>query len=375
MPERPIMLRTLAGLGLGLVVVCAAVPGFAADPSAPETVLKEKGLKRSGNIYILPNEAEFQKKLNDARAIYRAISIAAMRKQQFEQSLAAGRADLDQMEQQRMFLNQQLTQDATVQEHNKIVGMINVLTGQMNAIRRQEASPDVQQVPGARLAIQRQEFIEAVIGLRRLADKASEAYDGLAKDDQVAAALAALNQKGKIKFTLGPTRGFEANLKLLEKVEASVLTEKVDLRKEGGVFMVDVTFNGKTTKPMVFDTGASSIVLPAELASEIGLKPGPTDETVKAHVADGSVVEAKRMVIGSVRVGKFTVKDVDCIVMPAEKKNVPPLLGQTFHRHFIYKFSPDAGELILSQVETPEAAAPAPASKTKSATRAGRAKR
>jgi clan AA aspartic protease (TIGR02281 family) len=148
-------------------------------------------------------------------------------------------------------------------------------------------------------------------------------------------------------------------VKTLEKVEATVLTEDVTLRKEGGVFWIDATFNGKVTKPMVFDTGASSVVLPAEIAEEIGLKPGPDAETVKARVADGSEVEAKRMMIPSLRVGKFTVKNVECMIMPAGKANVPPLLGQTFHRHFIYKFTPDAGRLVLAKVEEPEAPAPA----------------
>jgi clan AA aspartic protease (TIGR02281 family) len=125
-----------------------------------------------------------------------------------------------------------------------------------------------------------------------------------------------------------------------------------------------VTFNGKLTKPLAFDTGAASVVLPAALAAAIGLKPGKDDPTVRTQVADGSIVEAKRMTIPSVRVGKFTVQDVVCLVMPAAKEDVPPLLGQTFLKNFTHQFSGETGTLVLSQVETPEAEKVAPRAKT-----------
>jgi hypothetical protein len=54
------------------------------------------------------------------------------------------------------------------------------------------------------------------------------------------------------------------------------------------------------------------------------------------------------------RVGKFTVNNVACAVMPADKADIPLLLGQSFHRHFTYKFTPESGRLVLSKIETIE---------------------
>jgi clan AA aspartic protease (TIGR02281 family) len=172
-------------------------------------------------------------------------------------------------------------------------------------------------------------------------------------------------------------------VKVLESVEANVMSEDVILKKEGGVYWVDATFNGKVTKPMVFDTGASSVVLSAELAASIGLTPGPNDPIVTAHVADGSEVKAHRMTIPSIRVGKFTVANVDCVVMPPDKKNVPPLLGQTFQRNFSIKMNADAGKLVLSRLETaegdsassPAAASPSAKAKSKASSRTVKGKR
>ena len=74
-------------------------------------------------------------------------------------------------------------------------------------------------------------------------------------------ALAALSKPSRPKVTLGPSRTHLANVKLLEKAEAGILTETIQLRSDNGVFWVDVTLNGKITIPMVFDTGAGILSL------------------------------------------------------------------------------------------------------------------
>ena len=368
-PARPTRLCT----GLALLAVAAAVAARA-DDASPESVLKDKGLKKAGTSYVLPAEAEVQKKLNAARSLYQKVGQITMQKEAIEEGHDEAQAQLMEMEQQRVFLNQQYTQAGSVEDRNLIVAQINALNGQMKLLQNQNGAGggEKPQYPGAKLAMYREEFMEAVLDLRTVIDKAKKDYAALAADESVKAALAALNGKSKAKSTLGPSRTFLSNEATLATVEANVLTEDVELRTEGGVHWLDVTFNGKTTRPMVFDTGASSVVLPADLAEEIGLKPGPKDEKVKARVADGSEVEARRTTIPSVRVGKFTVKNVEAIVMPADKKDVPPLLGQSFHKFFTYKFSADAGRLVLAQVETPQAKAKAAAekSKTKAGTKA-----
>ena len=244
--------------------------------------------------------------------------------------------------------------------------MVNGVTDRLNLLRQQQADPEANKAAEAQAARHREAFVQSVLDLRILVDSTTKAY--VATSPMTATIKRALDDLGKArarsKATLGPSRAFLANVKLLERVEASVLTESVDLRKEGGIFWVDVTFNGKVTRAMAWDTGASDVVLPADLAA-VDRPPtrARTTPMVKCQVADGSVVEARQMTIPSVRVGKFTVKDVSCVVMPADKANVPPLLGQTFQRNFSFKFNADAAKLSLTRIETPEATKPAPRSK------------
>ena len=239
------------------------------------------------------------------------------------------------------------------------------------------ADPKVQDRLLAELSRRREAYIQAVLDLRQLVDAATKSYAGLADDAAVKEALESLGRNSRSKPKLGPSTQFTANVKLLERIEKSVMSDAVDLRKEGGVFWVNATFNGKVTRPMVFDTGASLTMIPAGLAEEIGLKPTSADPVVRCETADGTVVEARRMTIPSMRVGRFTVDAVDCAVMPAGKGNVAPLLGQSFHRHFTYKFTSESGHLVMSRVEGLEPAAKAqrPARGTARAkSRAGRSR-
>src|SRR5205807_3807882 len=68
------------------------------------------------------------------------------------------------------------------------------------------------------------------------------------------------------------------------------------------------------------------------------------------QLADGKVVEARHMVLKSVRVGQFTVENVDCAVLPETLVAADNLLGGSFLRNFVYKLDPQAGELHLSQI-------------------------
>jgi clan AA aspartic protease (TIGR02281 family) len=348
------MTRPAQALLVGVVVLSSVVAGIASADGTPDEVLKEKGLRKSASTYVIAGEAEVQKKMSEARSAYRQLLGALGQQHAYNQGLRDNQQAIRELTEQRIMLNQQLAQPTNAIQNNQLVAMVNSVTDRLNVMRQQQANAGAKQQVDAEASRRREAYVQVVLDLRHLVDSTTERYAALAADAGVKEALEQLSKRSKAKAVLGPSRAFLATVAQLEKAEASVLSESVDLRKEGGIFWLDVTFNGKVTRPMAFDTGAAEVVLPAELAAEIGLKPGKDDPIVRCQVADGSIVEARRMTVPSMRVGKFTVKDVSCTVMPADKKDVPPLLGQTFQRNFLLKFSPDSGKLVLSKVETPE---------------------
>ncbi|WP_422931225.1 TIGR02281 family clan AA aspartic protease [Singulisphaera sp. PoT] len=356
--------RLLLKLSLAILplLLLPGAPTLGADAPA-DSALLSKGLKRVGTNYVLTEEATIQKELNEARALYKQLTLAVQQQRALAQEAEENKYLFKEMIQRRTLLNQQLGQTSTVAEHNQIVTMLNDINDRMRLIHDEENDSKVKDESNVKAAQRREAFVQAVIDLRQRIDEAQNKYKELAEDAEVKDTLAALNTKTKAKIALGPSKTFLSNVKLVEKIEASVLTESVTMRRDNGVFWLDVTMNGKVTEPMVFDTGAGLTVLSSDLASKIGLKPSESDPTIECQIADGSIVEAKKMTIPSVRVGKFTIKDVECAVMPPSKKEISPLLGGSFNKYFDYKIVPDSGKLILSKVDTGEEPA-APKSST-----------
>ena len=62
------------------------------------------------------------------------------------------------------------------------------------------------------------------------------------------------------------------------------------------------------------------------------------------------LVTARRTILKSVRVGQFTVENVECAVLPPDLIAAQPLLGGSFLNQFIYKLDTAKGELHLAKI-------------------------
>jgi clan AA aspartic protease (TIGR02281 family) len=365
------MFRSTVEWSVRILAIAAMVLGTStvrSDEDRPEDVVKNRGLKRSGSTYILAAELDVQKKLNEARTRFQQMNFALMQRDAFDQGIEDQKAMVRELQQQQILLNQQLQQNLPAVQHNQLVAAVNEITGRLNLLRAEAADPNVKQQMDKEVPQRRAAFIQAVLELRQLVDSTAKQYAELAGDDTIKKALSDLGAKSKSTFKLGPSRDFQEKVKLLEKIEKSVLTEEVELRRRGGVFEVDVTFNKNETVSMIFDTGASFVTLSSEVARRIGLTPQATDRPIELHVADGSVVQARQMTIPSVRVGKFTLNNVVCAVMPADKKDAPLLLGQSFINQFTHRV--EGERLIMTKVESE-----APAAKTAPSKKNAKSKR
>ncbi len=374
------MISRRAPWALGSFVLAVAAVGgvLRAQDDSPESVLKANQLKRVGSTYVLAVEADVQKKLNEIRILSSQLKLAVQQQEAFEAGSSNKEAMIQELSRERLILGEQIKQldqqingltiqtgngryvspvgAELVEQKNQAVLTYNGYADQINLLKNTASDSRLQKKVQTEVPHQREVYLQAVLDLRQVVNSATKAYAEIDANEAVKAALATLGQKSKIKLKLGPSPQFLSNVKLLERIEKTVITDSVELHKEGGVFWVNVTFNGKVTRPMVFDTGASLTTIPSALATELGLTPNASDPVVRCETADGTVVEARQKTIPSLRVGRFTINDVVCVVMPAGKGNVAPLLGQSFHRHFTHKFTPESGHLILSKVEAAEPA-------------------
>jgi clan AA aspartic protease (TIGR02281 family) len=101
--------------------------------------------------------------------------------------------------------------------------------------------------------------------------------------------------------------------------------------QDGGTFSVPVLVNGTMRLNFLIDSGASDVVIPADVFKTL-FRSGTIDETdilgkQRYSMADGREGETIAFRLRSVRVGSVTLSNVTASVTPAAGS---PLLGQSF---------------------------------------------
>ncbi|NET02114.1 MAG: aspartyl protease [Sphaerospermopsis sp. SIO1G1] len=110
-------------------------------------------------------------------------------------------------------------------------------------------------------------------------------------------------------------------------------------RRIGKTPIIDVRFNGGQTFEMVFDTGATGILITKKMAQALKFKPMGK---VKARIADGSLVEFNTGRVLTVGVGGAVVNNPQVTVAPKAKIG---LLGHGFFEKYDLKILKDEIEL------------------------------
>ena len=235
--------------------------------------------------------------------------------------------------------------------HNKIVEAMNELYDRTEQLMGSHKEEDDAKKTRAALTVVSEQYIDLIMKLRKQYDEIDEKYDQLTADPKVQKALEELSKDGA-EVKLGPTGSFGALDRSLKKLESKILSDTISLKESEGkdVWSASVVLNGHPIDLML-DTGAYSIVLPYKVAIDVDMSPSGNAPTIRPRLADGHVVECKQVYAKTVRLGKFTVENVECGVMPADCPDVASVLGQSFLRHFTYKIDNVKGKLTITQIE------------------------
>jgi aspartyl protease family protein len=98
-------------------------------------------------------------------------------------------------------------------------------------------------------------------------------------------------------------------------------------RRRDGDFRVEAEVNGQV-QPFVFDTGASSVVLTAEGAAALGIRPKDSEFSTRISTANGTAYAAP-VLIDAITIGPITERRVPGLVARSGMLG-QNLLGQTF---------------------------------------------
>ncbi len=109
-------------------------------------------------------------------------------------------------------------------------------------------------------------------------------------------------------------------------------------RRDFGIPVVDVTFNGQHTFEMLFDTGASGITISTDMAEAMGLEA----EGEAFSQTAGGVVPIGLSTVSSVKAGELSSSNLQVAINPSLPIG---LLGQTFYGHYDVVIKQDTIEL------------------------------
>lgn len=141
-----------------------------------------------------------------------------------------------------------------------------------------------------------------------------------------------------------------------QKIQAAKEREpkQVSMEKESGHLVVEATLNNKVKAALLLDTGSSFVVLSDKIARELAIDSGGKEaQTVQMMLADGRKVEAKLVILDSVRVQDAEVEKVGAVILPekeSESISKDGLLGMSFLKNFNFKIDQKDNKLILEKL-------------------------
>ncbi len=127
--------------------------------------------------------------------------------------------------------------------------------------------------------------------------------------------------------------------------------KEVSFSKDSQRIMVDTLINNDIKASLLLDTGATTVVLSDRVARELGVRDNVAEkDKVEVQLADGRKIEARHVVLDSVRVEDSEVKDVGAVVLlDAEEDMGDGLLGMSFLNKFNFQIDTLNNKLILQK--------------------------
>jgi hypothetical protein len=237
------MIRTPSGWSAGRLLVLGMVVGasaFGAEPT-PDEVLKARGLKKSGLLYVLDGESDFLAKLGKLQPNYRHVKelhdkLAVVMQNQYEydqlydqwtlveERLRNVQAEIDT---HPPLNNNELRQHwyDLLDSEKQLRFQYNELRREVNLRYRKLVSKQERENLSNEFQDRREDFLKESRALRGLADKAKEKYNALSKDDAVKKAIGELRLTTKARVDLGPSAEFKRGSAWLMNAERTTSPE------------------------------------------------------------------------------------------------------------------------------------------------------
>jgi clan AA aspartic protease (TIGR02281 family) len=317
-----------------------------------ENILEAAGLKASGTRYTSLEMA------NVSRSLTSLVREKRELKKIYDQWLVVSQqlADVNQKRRQLNVqygnLSGQLATVAVgdVTGNNRIVGMINATVALQKEIEDQRQLLNEELVRRrAALSEGEAQYTTLVLAIRDEFESKSDVLTTRLLDPKLKIAMEVMKANENVSIPTTVDDIVNPIARRLLKVEQDVFRESIPLDVRDNSLYANVVIGGKTI-PMVVDSGASVVSIPARIADELGIVVKDSDPKLTMTMADGRSVAARGVVIAMVRVGTFEVENVEAAVLSDAALAAEPLLGNSFLSHFRSEIDQAAKTLRLTRV-------------------------
>jgi len=179
----------------------------------------------------------------------------------------------------------------------------------------------------------RSDFTVAYLKAANRAEELLGKYRGLADNPNVATALGEL---GAASNKLGPTPIFRQNQGRIGKHEGELLGDRAlgffGDDEDDNVFHVHVIVNDCTSAPFALRPRAEYSLVPEEVLRDAGIET-ESDQKVERRIG-GVRFETSKVVIPSLRIGKFVSRDVEVYVLPSHIRRFKGFLADDAFPNF-----------------------------------------
>ncbi|MFA4889549.1 MAG: retropepsin-like aspartic protease [Candidatus Omnitrophota bacterium] len=145
----------------------------------------------------------------------------------------------------------------------------------------------------------------------------------------------------------------EGEQQKLQKEVTENKDKKTEFAEDAKNIIVYATLNNKASAKLIFDTGASLVILKKKMADKLGIKFSELKSDAKLTLADGRKVNAKYIILEKVKVENAEADSVEAAIMLDEVSDVASgdgLLGMSFLKKFNFKIDHKNKKLILEKI-------------------------
>jgi len=306
--------------------VSLSTPSVACDQDANRTkaekLLRSRGLRRLGKIWITEREERLRTQLARVDAAHRRYRKA---EKALDESLQANAADHARL----LILQRQIEQLKQARPKGNSIKLQQYKTKlaqaeQVVALLRSRCLPP-QRLGGVGLTRQaagemvaaRMSLVVLLAKIRQHVGLLNEDYRPLRGDSSVTEALASAGAQQR----LGPARDYAGDLKPVAKLERVLGAADLPFYRQGGRLRVSVLVNHRTPATMTLLESGGQTLIPASLLQAAGIDI-PADAPRVVFPVGGRMLQARRVRIDYLQVGSAVLRDVEALALPPEGEDL-----------------------------------------------------